>query len=158
MCPHTAESTNCISSTSICQIAVCHSSGAIDSSLVGCDVVQIGKHFSRDEDGAARTASADLLSGPLVQTTPQTSYTKCPRLLVAMGATVTFHDIRFAQHLKAARPHYGQLRVSGTERRPEDPVVLRCDQQRTHKLDVVHEFRMRYQPRLRNGNGEEKPA
>jgi len=38
------------------------------------------------------------------------------------------------------------------------PVVLRCDQQRSHKLDVVHEFRIRYQQRLRNGKGDKKPA
>jgi hypothetical protein len=82
MCPNTTESTHWISSTSICQIAVCHSSGAVDSSLMGCDIVQIGKHMSRDEDEAAWTASADLLSGPLLQTTPRTSYTNCPRLLV----------------------------------------------------------------------------
>ena len=96
----------------MCQIAVCHSSGAIDSSLMGCNVVQIDKHLSREEDEAAWTASADLLSGPLLQMTPLPSYTNCPRLLVALGATDTFHDIRFAQHLQAARPHYRQLRVS----------------------------------------------
>jgi len=114
MCPSTTESTNWISSTSTCRIAVCHSSGAVDSSLVDCDVVQIGKHLSRDDEEAAWTASADLLSGTLLQTTPLASYTNCPRLPVAMGATVTFHDIRFAQHLQAAWPHYSQLRVSGT--------------------------------------------
>ena len=38
------------------------------------------------------------------------------------------------------------------------PVVLRCDQQRTHKLDVFHEFWIRYQPRLRTGKGDEMPA
>jgi hypothetical protein len=36
------------------------------------------------------------------------------------------------------------------------PVVLRCDQQRTHKLGVFHEFWI--QPRLRTGKGDEKPA
>jgi len=75
--------------------------------------VRIGEHLSRDDDEAAWTASADLLSGILLQTMPLTSYTNCPRLLVAMGATVTFHNIRFAQHLQAVCPHYGQLRVSG---------------------------------------------
>lgn len=113
MCPSTTESTNWISSTSTRRIVVCHSSGAVDSSLVDCDVVRIGEHLSRDDDEAAWTASADLLSGILLQTMPLTSYTNCPRLLVAMGATVTFHNIRFAQHLQAVCPHYGQLRVSG---------------------------------------------
>lgn len=114
MYPSTTESTNWISSTSTCRTVVCHSSAAVDSILVDCDVLQFGEHLSRDDDEAAWISSADLLSGILLQTTPLTSYTNCPRLLVAMGATVALHDIRFAQHLQAVCPHYGQLRVSST--------------------------------------------